>query len=229
MKSWSKLWGPVVGFEALVVALGIASYRWLSAEPLMKTIWPWVLARGAGLAAYGLLTTMVMLGEIMSHPGWRRSFSKRLFGWHRMLALAVFVLVAIHGIALVMDRYAGVNWVALFVPGLSHYRPWAVGIGVLGAEVMVLMAVTAHLAQNVGRIKWMTLHRWALVTWILVLAHSLWSGTDTKSLFSLYEGSLALVALTAVLRYGIIVRKASVAEDTAAPVGKHDIRRARGG
>lgn len=182
---------------------GILSYHRMHAQPLMKTVWPWVLARAAGLAAYAVLTDLVLLGLLMSHPVWKRHLSKRLFVWHGALAVGVFALVAVHGIAMVLDRYAGVSWQALIVPGLSRHRPLPVALGVLGAEALTLMAVSAHLAKNLGRRKWMTLHRWAVLTWALILGHSLWSGTDSRGLIVFYDASAVAVGLAALLRYGM--------------------------
>lgn len=200
---WSKLWGPIVGLEALGAVLGFLSYHWIHSQPLLTTVWPWVLARAAGLAAFALLTVLVILGLGMSHPAWKRLLSRRFFAWHRALALGVFVLVAIHGISLVLDRYAGVGWAALVVPGLTRYRPIPVAFGVVAAELLALMAVSAHLAKNWGRLKWMTLHRWAAVTWVLVLGHSIWSGTDSQALSEFYYATAIMVGVASLLRYGM--------------------------
>ena len=200
---WSKLWGPIVGLEALGAALGILSYHWIHSQALLRSVWPWVLARAAGLAGYGLLTVLVVLGLGMSHPVWKRHLSRRFFTWHRAMALGVFVLVAIHGVSLVLDRYAGVGWWALIIPGLTRYRPLAVSVGVLGAELLCVLAVTAHMSKNWGRIKWITMHRWAVVTWAMVLAHGLWSGTDSRILADFYYVTGALVGMAALVRYAM--------------------------
>ena len=197
-----KFWGPLIGFEALAGIVGLTAYRWMRLHPALHAVWPWVLARAAGLGAYGLLTVLVLLGIGMSHPRWKRGLARPLYGWHRSLALGVFALIALHGTALALDPYAKIPWLGLMIPGLAHYRPLAVGFGVLSAEGLLLIAVTAHGAQNWGRLKWMTIHRAALVTWGLALFHSLWSGTDTRSLAVLYEVSAVIVGLATLWRYG---------------------------
>jgi len=198
----SKLWGPLVGLEILAGILGYTGYRWIVMHPTLHTVWPWILARAAGTGAYGLLTAVVLMGIGMSHPRWKRFLSRPFYVWHRALVLGVFALIAVHGTALGLDAYAQVTWLGLIIPGLTHYRPVAVGIGILSAEGMLFMAITAHLAHNWGRLKWMTLHRGALVTWGLALFHGLWSGTDTRSLAVFYEVTTVLVGLAALLRYG---------------------------
>ena len=50
---------------------------------------------------------------------------------HRFLALLGLIAVALHGLSLVADRTVSMPIAGLFVPGLSPYRPLAVGIGVL--------------------------------------------------------------------------------------------------
>ena len=198
----TKLWGPLVGLEILSGTLGILGYQWITANPALHAVWPWILARATGLGAYGLLTVVVLLGMGISHPRWKRVLAKYAFGWHRTLTLGVFALIAIHGTALALDPYAHVSWPGLVIPGLSHYRPLAVGLGVVSAEGLLFIAVTAHLGQNWGRIKWITWHRGTLVMWTMTMFHSLWSGTDTRWMALFYEATTVLVGCVALLRYG---------------------------
>ncbi|OLZ10371.1 hypothetical protein [Sulfobacillus thermosulfidooxidans] len=214
MKSVTKLWGPILWLELLAGFLGFLAYRWIVLHPTLRPLWTWLLARATGIGAYSLLTIVVIMGIGMSHPVWKRHLNRRFFVWHRGLALSVLALIALHGLSLALDRYAHVGWTGLLVPGFSHYRPYGVAFGVIAAEGLVLVSLSAYLAQNFGRLKWMTVHRGALLMWVLVLIHGLWSGSDTRALALFYEASAGLVGMAVILRYGMerVTRAKTVVE-----------------
>lgn len=203
-----RLWGPVLALEVLAVAGGVLSYRLVAGTPPLRGVWPWVVARASGIGAFGLLTVLVLLGIGMSHPTWQRAVNRLFYPYHQWLALGVFALVAIHGTALALDRYAHVGWLGLVVPGLSGYRPGPVALGVVAADAMAWMALTAHLTYNLGRLRWIAVHRLALVVFVLVWLHGVWSGSDSSALADVYRAAGALVAAAAVWRYGAERRRA---------------------
>jgi sulfoxide reductase heme-binding subunit YedZ len=202
-----KLWGPLLALEGLAVAGGILSYRLLAGTPGLYGVGPWVVARAAGIGAYGLLTVLVLLGLGMSHPSVQRLLNRAFFPYHQMLALGVLALVAVHGAALAWDRYAGVGWAGLVVPGISGYRPGPVALGVVAAEAMVWIAATAHLTYNMRRLRWITVHRLALVVFALVWAHGVWAGTDSVPLADFYRVTGLAVGMAAAWRYGVERRR----------------------
>ena len=109
----------------------------------------WLLARASGLTAYVLLTSSVVAGlTVKAKPLGRRIKAAVATDVHRFLALLGLGAVAVHGLALTLDRTVRMPLAGLLVPGLSPYRPLAVGIGVLAAELMVLIYASFSLAAG---------------------------------------------------------------------------------
>ncbi len=192
------------GLLAFTLALG-AGYvaAWGIAPTLHSRELPWVTARALGIAGYLSLTALVVVGIWMRHP-WRSTG-----GWlhaetrlraHAALAVATIALVAGHVASIVADRYAGVGWLGAIVPGLSHYRALAVGLGVVAFQLMLLTAATAGFAGRRGTRHWLGAHRLALFSFAATCAHGALAGTDTSALRLMYVSSGLLVAFLALTR-----------------------------
>ena len=103
----------------------------------------WILARATGLTAYLLLTGSVLAGlTVKSKPLGPRVRAADATDLHRFMSLLSLGAVAFHGLTLALDTSVPMPVAALFVPGLSTYRPLATGIGVVAAELMVLIYVS---------------------------------------------------------------------------------------
>jgi DMSO/TMAO reductase YedYZ heme-binding membrane subunit len=101
---------------------------------------------------------------------------------------------------LATDRYAGVGWSGALIPGASHYRQFAVGLGVVALDLMVVIAATARLAGRRGARHWLAFHRLALAVFALVWVHGVLAGIDVAVLRPMYLLTGALVASLAVTR-----------------------------
>jgi DMSO/TMAO reductase YedYZ heme-binding membrane subunit len=192
------------GLLACGLALG-AGYvaAWGIVPTLHSREFLWVTARALGIAGYLSLTALVAVGIWMKHP-WRSSaawvHAETRLRAHAALAVATVALVFGHVASIVADRYAGVGWLGAIVPGLSHYRALAVGLGVVAFQLMLLMAATAGFAGRRGTRHWLGAHRLALFSFAATCAHGSLAGTDTSALRLMYVSSGLLVALLAVTR-----------------------------
>ena len=109
----------------------------------------WILARASGLTAYALLTLSVLAGLVVkSKPFGKAVRQPTVTDLHRFLALLGLGAVAIHGITLVLDTTVKITPAALFVPGLVPYRPLWTALGVLAAELMVLIYLSFGLRSG---------------------------------------------------------------------------------
>jgi sulfoxide reductase heme-binding subunit YedZ len=189
---------------ALALPLGAGYLLGRVVEPTLATKdFPWVTGRALGIAAFISLTALVAIGLWARHP-WR--FRAR-FGHaetrlraHSVLAAATVALVLGHLASLAADRYAGVGWVGALVPGLSHYRTTAVGLGTGAFALMLVVGATARFAGRWGTGHWLLVHRLASVCFALTWAHGVLAGTDTAALRPVYIASAVVVALLLVTR-----------------------------
>ena len=86
----------------------------------------WLVARAAGLVAFGLLTLSVWLGLGMSTKllGPRRQ--KSLFGWHQTLAWTGLSMLGLHLGAVLLDPTLHFGIPAVLVPFAAPWRPVAI-------------------------------------------------------------------------------------------------------
>ena len=140
----------------------------------------WILARASGLTAYALLTLSVLAGLVVkSKPFGKAVRQPTVTDLHRFLALLGLGAVAIHGITLVLDTTVKITPTALFVPGLVPYRPLWTALGVLGAELMILIYVSFGLRKRIGVKNWRRLHYATYLVFALATVHGLAAGTDS--------------------------------------------------
>ena len=119
----------------------------------------WLLARATGLTAYALLTSSVLAGlTVKSRPLGTRVKAAVVTDLHRFLSLLGLGVVALHGLVLTLDSTVRMPIAGLLVPGLSPYRPLATGIGVLAAELMIVIYASFSLRRRIGVRNWRRLH-----------------------------------------------------------------------
>ena len=149
----------------------------------------WILARTTGLTAYVLLTLSMLAGLVVkSRPFGRAVKTASVMDTHRFLSLLAVGAIAVHGLTLVLDSTVHIGLGALLVPGLSAYRPVAVGLGVAAAELMVLVIASFSLRKHIGQRAWRRLHWATYGIFALATAHGLAAGTDSSRpwVFGLY-------------------------------------------
>jgi DMSO/TMAO reductase YedYZ heme-binding membrane subunit len=161
----------------------------------------WFLARASGLSAYVFVTASVLAGLVIkSRPFGQALKQATVTDVHRFLALLATGAVALHGIALVLDSTVQISVGALLVPGLSPYRPLPVALGVVGAELMLLVYASFSLRRRIGALNWRRLHWATYAIFAAATAHGLLAGSDTSWARPLYVGSVGAVAAATVWR-----------------------------
>jgi DMSO/TMAO reductase YedYZ heme-binding membrane subunit len=168
----------------------------------------WLLARASGLTGYLLLTTSVLAGLVLkSRPFGRGLKPASLTDLHRFLALLALAMLALHGGALLLDQTVHMPAAALAVPGLSPYRPLAVSLGVLAAELTALIVVSFPLRRRIGTRAWRRLH-WATYTvFALATFHGVLAGTDSSQHWTRLVYLAALAAVTFATAWRALTRR----------------------
>ena len=155
----------------------------------------WLLARTTGFTAYLLLTTSILAGLVLKSRPFRSLRPAAVTDTHRFLAMLGLGAVAMHGAVLLLDSTVRLSPAALVVPGLSPYRPLATGLGVLAAELMVVVYVSFSLRRRIGVRNWRRLHWTTYAIFAAATAHGLAAGTDSAQpwAFAIYLSAIALV------------------------------------
>ena len=162
----------------------------------------WLLARASGITAYVLVTLSVLAGIVLKARPFARLRPATVTNVHRALALNAIGAIAAHGVALVLDATVKVSPLALVVPGLIAYRPLATSVGVLAAELTVLVYASFSLRRRIGRRAWRALHWTTYGVFALATAHGLAAGTDSTRPWAaaLYLAAVAAVVFAAAWR-----------------------------
>ena len=111
----------------------------------------WMIARSAGLVAFGLLTLSVWLGLLMSTRLLGPKRMKPLLEWHRTIVWAGLATLALHVGAVLADPFLHFGLPAVLVPFASHWRPGAIAAGVIAGWLSLMLAVSFRLGSGSAR------------------------------------------------------------------------------
>src|SRR5256712_4741463 len=130
----------------------------------------WYATRGAGVVSLVLLTGVVVLG-ILSAMRWQPLSWPRFLttGFHRNLALATLIFLALHIVTAVVDPFTALGWQAAIIPFSSSYRRFWLGLGVVAVYLLIAIAATSLLRPLFGHRPWPALHWLAYLMWPLAL------------------------------------------------------------
>jgi methionine sulfoxide reductase heme-binding subunit len=144
----------------------------------------------------------VLAGLVLKSRPFRGLKPAAVTDTHRFLALLSLGAIALHSVTVALDRTVHLPLVGLVVPGLSPYRPVATGVGVLAAELMVLVYASFSLRSRIGVKNWRRLHWATYGIFAAVTVHGLAAGTDSTRqwAFALYLGAVGAVAAATAWR-----------------------------
>jgi methionine sulfoxide reductase heme-binding subunit len=165
----------------------------------------WYAARAAGVVAYALLTSGVLLGVLLAgrvRVPWWPQFA--VTDVHRFVALLTSGFLLLHIYALILDKYVPTSPVAVLVPGGSSYRPAWVALGTIAFELLAVVGISNLARKQIGHARWRRVHYLTFLVWAFATAHGIGAGTDTGAewLHLLYVASVASVTAAVAWRLG---------------------------
>jgi sulfoxide reductase heme-binding subunit YedZ len=170
----------------------------------------WYTIRATGIVALVLLTTTMVLGILTA--GRFRTRTWPAFAQadvHKWVSLLAMVFLGLHAITAVLDTYVSVGWLALVIPFASSYRPLWTGLGTVGLDLILAVAISSALRQRISARMWRSIHWLAYASWPLAMAHSLGEGTDRAKLWLDVIAGACVVALGVATTWRIVEYKQS--------------------
>ena len=165
----------------------------------------WYVARAAGVAAYLLITTAVLLGLTMAgkktFPRWPRFVVEDV---HRFVGLLAGTFIVIHVVAIAIDAWLPFSIGSIVIPLLSRYRPLWVALGVVAAELLLALAVTNHYRRRLAYRTWRRAHYLNFAVWGATTLHGVGSGTDRSAPWALSLYALATASVGAALVWRLV-------------------------
>jgi sulfoxide reductase heme-binding subunit YedZ len=173
------------------------------------------VAASVGFTSLFLLWLAVVLGITLAR-GWALTRVKHatMYGAHMVVALFGLILAAVHAFAQLAVPGGTVTLVQEFVPFLNPRDRYGIGIGVIALELMVSLAVSVLVQRRLGYHRWKALHVLAYVTYTLLTAHVLLSGSEAGA--PLVYVPVLVAWLTTIVLWMSISQWAAKQRDTAA-------------
>ena len=112
-----------------------------------------------------------------ARPGWPRFVVSAL---HKNASLLAVAVLAVHIVTAVLDSYAPIHIVDVFIPFVSKYRPFWLGLGAVAVDLLIALVVTSLLRERLGHRAWRAVHWAAYACWPVAVVHGLGTGSDTK-------------------------------------------------
>jgi hypothetical protein len=156
----------------------------------------WFISRAGGLVGYLLLWAATAWGLIVSTKVTKglipAPFSTSL---HEFLSLGALAFSGVHALALLGDRYIEFGLADIVYPFAASYRPGWVGLGQLGFYLSLALTLSFYLRKRIGHKMWRSLHYLTFLAYVMVVVHSLASGTDSSALAVqvMYLGTTAAI------------------------------------
>jgi hypothetical protein len=165
--------------------------------PVHEKIAPtfWIIGRSGGVVAYLLLTAAIVLGLLVKTRLLSRVRPVVVVDLHRFVSLLALGAVGIHIGGLLLDANKPTTVLAYLVPGLMDYRPVWTGIGVVVAELMLVIHLSFRHCSLIGARNWRRLHWATFLAFAGATTHGLASGSDSGIAWAqaMYLGALSLV------------------------------------
>jgi predicted ferric reductase len=140
----------------------------------------WYVTRASGLTAYSLLWLSMAWGLAIPsrivQPVLEGTFT---YDFHEYLSLMSLGFVFLHILVLMLDKYLPFNLIQILVPFTGTYRPFWVGLGIIGFYIFLLVTLTFYLRTQIGTQMFRSIHVLSLFGYLGTTLHGLFAGTDS--------------------------------------------------
>jgi hypothetical protein len=141
----------------------------------------WYTTRATGIVAFVLLTITVGLGILTTvryaSASWPRFAMSYL---HRRISLVTMVFLGIHVTSTVLDSFAPIGWLSVFVPFTSPYRRLWLSFGTIALDLLLAVGISSLLRERIEARTWRAIHWLSYATWPVAVLHAFGTGTDPR-------------------------------------------------
>ena len=143
---------------------------------------PWYFVRSSGTVAYLLMAGSTIWGLLLSTKIIKEGIPAVIsLAMHNTLSWLAIALAGLHALALLFDSYFPYTFANIAVPFTGPYRPFGVGLGIIGFYLMFFSAVSFYFRKQIGQKRWRKLHYLTFLLFIMVTFHGIKAGTDTSN------------------------------------------------
>jgi predicted ferric reductase len=168
---------------------------------MTNQLW-WNLTRASANIAMALILFTVFWGVLLAtrvlKPNDRPAWLRDIHTWMGGLAL---VFTIIHMLTLIADSYISFTFVSVLVPYVSSWKPFPVALGILGFYILTAVQITSLMMRKMKRTTWRRIHLLSYIQFVLVMAHTLTTGSDVGKAW--YTGITVAIAMLGAAIFGI--------------------------
>jgi sulfoxide reductase heme-binding subunit YedZ len=124
-------------------------------------------------------------------------------GFHRNLALATLVFLALHIVTAVVDPFTALGWQAAVIPFSSPYRRLWLGLGVVAIYLLLAIVATSLLRPLFGQRAWRAIHWLTYLMWPIAVIHGIGTGTDPRFAWMLAIEALCIGSVVAAVGWRV--------------------------
>lgn len=144
----------------------------------------WLVSRASGIVALALISFSVVIGLLMATKLLRRpGLNRSLVRLHEQLALAGLIGITVHGASLLGDHWLKPGIKGILVPFAITYRPGFTGLGIIAGYLAMLLGPSYYLRRRIGTRRWRSVHRGAVLVWVLGATHAIGAGSDGSTMW----------------------------------------------
>jgi predicted ferric reductase len=161
----------------------------------------WYVTRAAGLTAYFLLWLSMVWGMGISTKIFHSAVDGTYtYDFHEFLSLLGLGFVVLHVVVLMLDKYLPFSLPQVLIPFIDSYRPFWVGLGIIGFYIFLLVTITFYVRSRIGTQAFRSIHVISLIGYLGATLHGLYAGTDSALPVTklLYIGTLLVVVFLTV-------------------------------
>ena len=115
----------------------------------------WFITRGTGAVSLVLLTLSIALGVADVRRTRLVNVPRFVFdSVHRSVSLLAVTFIAVHVVTVLLDTFAPITLLDVFVPFHSPYRPIWLGLGTVAFDLLVAVTITSLLRMRLGYRAW---------------------------------------------------------------------------
>ena len=173
----------------------------------------WYLSRSSAMVAFTLIWASMALGVSITNrlarfwPG-----APTAFDLHQYVSLLGIGFAGVHVLTLLGDTYIGYNLTQLLIPFAStSYAPFWVGIGQVALYLLIPVTLSFYVRKRLGTRGWRTIHGLSYALYGLTLLHSVFSGSDSGSMWATLLYGFTAVSLVGLTVYRILLARGGVA------------------
>ncbi|HEY9152689.1 MAG TPA: hypothetical protein VIN60_07380 [Anaerolineales bacterium] len=166
----------------------------------------WYVTRAAALTGYLLMWLSMAWGLAIANkilsPAIEGTFT---YDFHEFLSLLGIGFIILHVAVLYFDRFLPFTVIQTLIPFIDSYRPFWVGLGIIGFYLFLLVAITFYMRKSIGMQAFRAIHALSLVGYLGATLHGLFAGTDSALWMTQLLYAITFIVIVFLTAYWLII------------------------